>query len=227
MSPNLDALLCQRYPEIFVDRNNPDSCMHRGFACGDGWFNLIDRLCYRIQVDVDLGCRPQPVAAQVKEKLGGLRIYWRNADDLIRELSYFACDLSLVTCELCGTPGEAVRSPRRVLMVRCAAHWHLDSAVATQVEDKVVLPSSGGSEVDGADECFPRAVEIVVRRQRVSVSLLQRHLKLGHERARRLVSALEVAGIVSAPTDEGERSVLRSARDVVTPESTVKAPINR
>lgn len=128
MSPYLDHLLCERYPKIFADRRNPDSCMFRGFACGDGWFNLIDRLCFRIQSGVDAGDRPQPVAAQVKEKLGGLRIYWRNADEVVCELTYFAGDLSEVTCELCGAPGERVEAARRVLMVRCPLHWNQDSA---------------------------------------------------------------------------------------------------
>ena len=124
MSPVLDTLLCERYPKLFADRHNADSCMSRGFTCGDGWFNLIDRLCYRVQFEVDLDYRPQPTVAQVKEKLGGLRIYWQNADEVIREMSHFVVALSLVTCEVCGAPG-AMRSLDGALIVRCPAHGHL------------------------------------------------------------------------------------------------------
>lgn len=207
MSPDLDELLCKRYPAIFADRNNPNSCMGRGFECSDGWFNLIDRLSFRIQAGVGCEGRPQPVAAQVKEKLGGLRIYWREADDLVQTLTYLASDLSQVTCEVCGAPGEAVRLPGR-LMLRCGAHLDQVDAIAERVEGRVVTESEG--HVGRADECFELAVDLVVRSQRVSISLLQRHLKLGYARAARLMAALESAGVISAPSEEGVRRVMRS-----------------
>lgn len=51
MRKELDEKLCQKYPLIFRDRNEDPSktCMSWGFACGDGWYNIIDRLCARIQ----------------------------------------------------------------------------------------------------------------------------------------------------------------------------------
>jgi DNA segregation ATPase FtsK/SpoIIIE-like protein len=209
MSPDLDELLCKRYPAIFADRNNPDSCMYRGFECGNGWFNLIDRLCFRIHADVDRDGRPQPAAAQVKEKLGGLRIYWREADDGVRALADFACDLSHVTCEVCGAPGEAVQAPRRALRVRCQAHCDQVSAIAEQGEHcAITKPEVPVSQA--ADEYFELAVELVVRSQTATVSLLQRHLKLGYTRATRLMAALESVGVVSAPSEEGIRRVMRS-----------------
>ena len=208
MSPDLDQLLCNKYPKIFTDRRNPDSCMFRGFACGDGWFKLIDRLCFRIQSGVDAGDRPQPVAAQVKEKVGGLRIYWRDADELVRELTYFAGDLSEVTCELCGAPGERVEAPRRVLMVRCPHHWNQDCAIFEKLGEQAAAPSAN-LVINEQDELFECAVEIVVRTQTASISLLQRHFKLGYRRAARLMDALESAQVVSAPSVEGTRRVMR------------------
>lgn len=150
MSPNLDTLLCERYPKLFADRHNPDSCMSRGFECGGGWFNLIDRLCYRIQFEVDLDYRRQPTVAQVKEKLGGLRIYWQEADEVVRGMTHYAGDLSLVICEVCGAPGEVVGSARRARIVRCQAHRHLYDADA-QFKDCNAGPSEGAEE-DSLDE---------------------------------------------------------------------------
>jgi hypothetical protein len=51
MRKELDELLCAKYPKIFRDRNAPmnQTCMCWGFDCGDGWFNIIDRLCANIQ----------------------------------------------------------------------------------------------------------------------------------------------------------------------------------
>jgi len=55
MSPELDKYLCEKYPKIFSERNKSpqESCMHWGLECGDGWFFIIDSLCYRIQRHID------------------------------------------------------------------------------------------------------------------------------------------------------------------------------
>jgi hypothetical protein len=47
MKKELDNKLCETYPKIFRNRNASmqESCMHWGFECGDGWYNLIDQLC--------------------------------------------------------------------------------------------------------------------------------------------------------------------------------------
>lgn len=47
MSPELDKQLCNKYPEIFRDRNKSpqETCMCWGLECGDGWYELIDTLC--------------------------------------------------------------------------------------------------------------------------------------------------------------------------------------
>jgi hypothetical protein len=68
MSPVSDELLCQRYPLIFADRNRPmeDCCMGQGFECDDGWFDILDVLCERIQFLTDHDGAPQVVAQQGK-----------------------------------------------------------------------------------------------------------------------------------------------------------------
>jgi hypothetical protein len=55
MKTELDEILCARYPKIFCDRNGDmrDTAMCWGFACGDGWFNIIDMLCANIQNHID------------------------------------------------------------------------------------------------------------------------------------------------------------------------------
>ncbi|RQZ18112.1 DNA translocase FtsK [Burkholderia sp. Bp9031] len=51
----------------------------------------------------------------------------------------------------------------------------------------------------------------VIAKQRVSVSLIQRHFRIGYNRAAQLVEALEKRGVVSAENDKGQRAVLKSA----------------
>ena len=55
MNDTLDQTLCERYPKIFANRyQDPQTtAMCWGFECGDGWFNLIDRLCGTIQNHID------------------------------------------------------------------------------------------------------------------------------------------------------------------------------
>jgi S-DNA-T family DNA segregation ATPase FtsK/SpoIIIE len=67
------------------------------------------------------------------------------------------------------------------------------------------LPGEGGGE---ADPLYDQAVEIVVRTRRPSISLVQRHLRIGYNRAARLLEQMEQAGLVSPMQTNGNREVL-------------------
>ena len=110
MSPELDALLCQRYPQIFADRHADmqTTCMCWGFSCGDGWFQLIDTLCAKLQRMTDEDGAPQIIAVQVKEKFGELRFYVRQASEAQFALIDEAEQRSAQICEVCGAPGRVV-----------------------------------------------------------------------------------------------------------------------
>ena len=86
------------YPKIF-------SGNYGGFACGDGWFNIINMMCRNIQSYLDWKPDvPQVVALQVKEKFGSLRFYYSGGDEYINGLTSMAEAMSEVTCEDCGAP---------------------------------------------------------------------------------------------------------------------------
>jgi len=71
----------------------------------------------------------------------------------------------------------------------------------------------GGPSLDAeADPLYDQAVEIVVKNRRASISLVQRHLRIGYNRAARLVEQMEAAGIVSAMQSNGNREVIAPAR---------------
>jgi DNA segregation ATPase FtsK/SpoIIIE, S-DNA-T family len=63
-----------------------------------------------------------------------------------------------------------------------------------------------------ADPLYDQAVEIVLKTRRASISLVQRHLRIGYNRAARLVEQMEAAGIVTAMQSNGNREVLAPAR---------------
>ena len=66
-------------------------------------------------------------------------------------------------------------------------------------------PSNGDAETDAL---FDQAVRIVTETRRASISSVQRQLRIGYNRAARLVEAMEAAGIVSPPEHNGDRTVL-------------------
>jgi S-DNA-T family DNA segregation ATPase FtsK/SpoIIIE len=66
----------------------------------------------------------------------------------------------------------------------------------------------GGKNAEGRDELFDEAVQIVLETQRASISAVQRRLRIGYNRAARLVEEMEAAGIVSEIMPNGMREVI-------------------
>jgi S-DNA-T family DNA segregation ATPase FtsK/SpoIIIE len=63
-----------------------------------------------------------------------------------------------------------------------------------------------------ADPLYDQAVEIVLKTRRASISLVQRHLRIGYNRAARLIEQMERAGMVSAMQTNGNRDILVPAQ---------------
>ncbi|MBI0326051.1 DNA translocase FtsK [Burkholderia plantarii] len=76
------------------------------------------------------------------------------------------------------------------------------------------VPGAGTAESGGeSDPLYDQAVEIVVKHRRASISLVQRHLRIGYNRAARLLEQMEQSGLVSAMSSSGNREILVPARD--------------
>jgi S-DNA-T family DNA segregation ATPase FtsK/SpoIIIE len=63
-----------------------------------------------------------------------------------------------------------------------------------------------------SDPMYDQAVEIVLRTRRPSISLVQRHLRIGYNRAARLIEQMEIAGLVSPMQANGNREVIVPSR---------------
>ncbi|TCV93147.1 DNA translocase FtsK [Luteibacter rhizovicinus] len=70
------------------------------------------------------------------------------------------------------------------------------------------LPQESDGDSDSDNALYDRAVRIVTETRRASISGVQRHLRIGYNRAARLVEQMEQEGIVSAPQHNGNREVL-------------------
>jgi DNA segregation ATPase FtsK/SpoIIIE, S-DNA-T family len=76
-------------------------------------------------------------------------------------------------------------------------------------EDGLSLDGLGGAGGSGEkDPLYDKAVEIVLKNQKASISLVQRHLAIGYNKAANLLEAMEKAGLVSAMNGRGQREIL-------------------
>ena len=76
-------------------------------------------------------------------------------------------------------------------------------------EDADGLAGEAGGE---KDPMYDQAVEVVLKNRKASISLVQRHLKIGYNRAARLVEDMEKAGLVSSMSGSGQREILVPTR---------------
>ena len=82
------------------------------------------------------------------------------------------------------------------------------------------LDGDEGSALDGApggasgenDPMYDQAVGIVLQHRRASISLVQRHLRIGYNRAARLLEQMEKSGLVTGMATNGNRDILVPAR---------------
>lgn len=133
--------LYEKYPDLFENRHKTpmQSPMSFGIECGLGWYEILSNVCWMIkQHERNIeGYRkylekndPEKLASipeyfpvkfdQVKEKYGGLRLYFSGGDDYVEGLVSMAEAISYYTCEVCGNKGEANKGGW--IRVRCEAH---------------------------------------------------------------------------------------------------------
>ena len=94
----------ERFPKMFSGK-------YGGFACGEGWWPILEKLCSNIQSHIDWKNKqseivPQVTVAQIKEKFGGLRFYYDGGDEQIRGMVQMAEAWADASCEECGAPGK-------------------------------------------------------------------------------------------------------------------------
>jgi DNA segregation ATPase FtsK/SpoIIIE, S-DNA-T family len=81
------------------------------------------------------------------------------------------------------------------------------------LEGDAMAAIEGGSGDAEADPMYDQAVAIVLQNKRASISLVQRHLRIGYNRAARLLEQMERAGLVSPMATNGNRDILVPKRD--------------
>ena len=114
--------LIEKYPNLFVNKDNknePIGCY--GIECNDGWKEILSSLCFMIaqhERNIEgnnkylISQNREPVEyepvkfTQIKEKFGGLRVYYYGGNEYVRGLVGMAECWSYNTCEKCGEKGS-------------------------------------------------------------------------------------------------------------------------
>ena len=126
MDAELQNQLYEKYSDLFSNRNKSrmESCMCWGCEVGNGWYELLSSVCWRIfqhEKNIEdtkriLADQPEKIRAeleyfpvkfdQIKEKYGGLRIYFTGGDDYVDGIVSMAEEYSYNVCEVCGNSGK-------------------------------------------------------------------------------------------------------------------------
>ncbi|BBE09849.1 cell division protein FtsK [Mycoavidus cysteinexigens] len=88
----------------------------------------------------------------------------------------------------------------------------LEGGVNNEMDEETGSLNGGGQSAE-ADPLYDQAVEIVIKHRRASISLVQRHLRIGYNRAARLLEQMEQAGLISTMSANGNREILVPNRD--------------
>ena len=154
--------------------------------------NIPARIGFRVASQVDSRTILDQVGAETLLGKGDMLYLPPGSGDLLRVHGAFVEDAEVlkVVAELKRTGGPSY-----------------DEQV-TQGPAESEEADAAGADGGEVDELYSQAREIVTETGRASISYVQRRLRVGYNRAARLIEELERAGVVSAPDGRGERRVV-------------------
>jgi hypothetical protein len=103
--------------------------------------------------------------------------------------------------------GDEVAKLAEFVMDEVDVHIRPQPELNFDVQEKADDSAALGASVP-EDELYGKAVEVVRQQNRASISLVQRHLSIGYNRAARLMETMEARGVVSVMNMNGGREVL-------------------
>ncbi len=87
---------------------------------------------------------------------------------------------------------------------------YVEDVVKEQKKDPLMSKMLGSSDSSGSDDdLYEEALEIMRKHQKVSISFIQRHLRIGYNKAASLIERMEEEGIISPSSPTGKREILK------------------
>lgn len=90
---------------------------------------------------------------------------------------------------------------------------YIEGILDAPEEQAQSLEGGNGGPGGESDPLYDQAVQVVLQNKRASISLVQRHLRIGYNRAARLLEDMEKAGLVSPMQGNGNREILAPNRE--------------
>jgi len=92
-------------------------------------------------------------------------------------------------------------------------HWHTVAPVPQYDEEWLELPTTGDVQVEAGfdeedDPLMEQAMDVVKRQRSASASMLQRRLRIGYNRAARIIEQMEADGVIGPADGAKGRPVL-------------------
>ncbi len=149
--------------------------------------NLPTRISFKLRSGTDSRTILDQIGAEALLGRGDM-LYLPNAGDIARAHGAFVSDDEV---------------GRVVDFLRAQAEPDYIDCISTSESDE-----DGGLSDDEIDELFDEAVQVVLAAGKASTSMIQRHLKIGYNRAARIVDQMEMKGVVGPADGARPREVL-------------------
>lgn len=176
-----------RYVHHSIDADEVRRHIQGGKQCTRLAMTWSDRISFELTDDLDI------------RKIRALDVLKENHPAQDTDAEVFDAEFLLMATEIVKLLAE--------LVYALGGEKQFQESAAMAAPGQLALEDDDGDADDAVDPLYMDAVTIVRKHRRASVSLVQRHLRIGYNRAARLLESMETAGLVSAMTSSGSREL--------------------
>jgi recombination associated protein RdgC len=176
-----------RYVHHSIDADDVRRHIQGGKQCTRLAMTWSDRISFELTEDLDI------------RKIRALDVLKENHPAQDTDAEVFDAEFLLMATEIVKLLAE--------LVYALGGEKQIQGSAATAAPGQLALEGDDGDADDAVDPLYMDAVTIVRKHRRASISLVQRHLRIGYNRAARLLESMETAGLVSAMTSSGSREL--------------------
>lgn len=180
-----------RYVKHSIDADDVRRHIQSGKQCTRLAMTWADKISFELTEDLDI------------RKIRALDVLKENHPAEDTDAEVFDAEFLLMAGEIAKLLAE--------LVYALGGEKQIPDSAAVATPSAGQLPLEGDDDGDDAgdaiDPLYTEAVMVVRKHRRASISLVQRHLRIGYNRAAHLLESMEVAGLVTAMQSNGSREL--------------------